>query len=321
MLKALKPYMLSIFCSCCYAGLNIISKVSLDKGMSRYVLVVYAHAFATLATAVLAILFERKNKSKITKSILRDIFFLGLLGAVLGRTLFFAGLEMERLDISKLSAQAKIAGTLVALGGAILSTLYKGIVIISAHRRHGNQTDGISKVFLDGNWIKGSLMLFISYLSLAAFFIVQTWTIKKYPAPITLTSLSCLAGTLLASIMTAILDHKPASWRLSWNITLLAPIYSGIVVFGITVYAQTLVIREKGPVFMTAFRPSSTVIVAILGLLILGEELHLGEILGSILIVLGLYAILWAKAYENRRKSLEIMESDRAGGSETTMEK
>ena len=59
MLKALKPYMLSIFCSCCYAGLNIISKVSLDKGMSRYVLVVYAHAFATLATAVLAILFER----------------------------------------------------------------------------------------------------------------------------------------------------------------------------------------------------------------------------------------------------------------------
>ncbi|ESR43041.1 hypothetical protein CICLE_v100134151mg, partial [Citrus x clementina] len=105
---------------------------------------------------------------------------------------------MERLDISKLSAQAKIAGTLVALGGAILSTLYKGIVVISAHRRHGNQTDGISK----------------------------TWTIKKYPAPITLTSLSCLAGTLLAAIMTAILDHKPASWRLSWNITLLAPIYS-----------------------------------------------------------------------------------------------
>ncbi|ESR43040.1 hypothetical protein CICLE_v100134152mg, partial [Citrus x clementina] len=87
------PYMLSIFCSCCYAGLNIISKVSLDKGMSRYVLVVYAHAFGTLATAVLAILFERKNKSKITKSILRDIFFLGILGAVPGRTLFFAGLE------------------------------------------------------------------------------------------------------------------------------------------------------------------------------------------------------------------------------------
>ena len=51
----------------------------------------------------------------------------------------------------------------------------------------------------------------------------------------------------------------------------------GIVVFGITVYAQALVIREKGPVFTTAFRPSSMVIVAIMGLLILGEEMHLGE--------------------------------------------
>lgn len=59
MMKDLKPYMLSIFCCFCYAGYNLVSKVSLDEGMSRYVLVVYAHAFGTLATAVLAFLFER----------------------------------------------------------------------------------------------------------------------------------------------------------------------------------------------------------------------------------------------------------------------
>lgn len=47
--------------------------------------------------------------------------------------------------------------------------------------------------------------------------------------------------------------------------------------FGLTAYVQILVIREKGPVFVTAFRPLSTVIVAILGMLILGEQLHLGE--------------------------------------------
>ena len=80
---------------------------------------------------------------------------------------------MERSDISKLNAQAKIAGTFVDLGGAVPSTLYKGILVISPHRRHGNRTDGISKVFLDGNWIKGCLVLFISNLSLAAFFFLQ----------------------------------------------------------------------------------------------------------------------------------------------------
>ncbi|KAK9196456.1 hypothetical protein WN943_004584 [Citrus x changshan-huyou] len=69
-------------------GFLIVSKISLD-GMSRYVLVVYAHAIDDLVTAVLAILFERT----------------------------------EKLNISKRSAQEKTAGTLVALGGAILSTV------------------------------------------------------------------------------------------------------------------------------------------------------------------------------------------------------
>lgn len=54
-----KPYILCVFSNICFAGFNIVSKVSLDKGMSRYVLVVYGHAFGTLATALLVLLFER----------------------------------------------------------------------------------------------------------------------------------------------------------------------------------------------------------------------------------------------------------------------
>jgi hypothetical protein len=55
----LKPYIYCILANICFAGFNIVSKVSLDKGMSRYVLVAYGHAFGTLATALLAFLFER----------------------------------------------------------------------------------------------------------------------------------------------------------------------------------------------------------------------------------------------------------------------
>jgi hypothetical protein len=57
--EELKPYIYCIFSNFCFAGFNIISKVSLDKGMSRYVLVAYGHAFGTLASALLAFLFER----------------------------------------------------------------------------------------------------------------------------------------------------------------------------------------------------------------------------------------------------------------------
>jgi len=42
-----------------YAGMNIITKVSLNQGMSHYVLVVYRHAFATASIAPFAFMFER----------------------------------------------------------------------------------------------------------------------------------------------------------------------------------------------------------------------------------------------------------------------
>ncbi|KAK9284187.1 hypothetical protein L1049_023355 [Liquidambar formosana] len=327
----LRPHILSVLSCLSHAGFNIISKVSLDKGMNRYVLVVYGHALGTFATAFLALLFERHIERKLTLPVLRNIFFLGLLGAVLGRTLFYAGLEyssstfastmsnlvpsftfilailfrMERFDISKGSAQAKMGGTAMAFAGATLTTLYKGIVVISPSTRHCHQPSTTSKILVDRKWIKGSLMLLVSYFSIAASFVLQTTTIKKYPAPISLTSLTCLMGTFQAAIMTAIVDHKTSSWRLSWNISLLAPIYSGIIVFGITAYVQILIIQIKGPVFMTAYRPLSTLFVAIMGLLILGDALHLGSIIGATLIIIGLYAIMWGKEKEKEKKLME----------------
>ncbi|KAF8369757.1 hypothetical protein HHK36_032221 [Tetracentron sinense] len=221
----------------------------------------------------------------------------------------FCELRMEKLEISKVSSQAKISGTLVAFAGATLMTIYKGIVIISPPS-HPSHRSANSSLFLDKDWIKGSLLLITSYISLAAFYILQTATIKKYPAPISLTSLTCLMGTLQAVVMTLVLDHKASSWRMNWDIRLLAPIYSGIMIYGVTTYVQLLVIRRKGPVFMTAFRPLSTISVAVMGLIILGEELHLGDITGSILIFLGLYMMLWGKKKEKEKKPIKTEKCD-----------
>lgn len=57
--EVLGPYILCLAANFCFAGFNIVSKVSLDKGISRYVLVAYGHALGTVATAVLALLYER----------------------------------------------------------------------------------------------------------------------------------------------------------------------------------------------------------------------------------------------------------------------
>ena len=79
-LETAKPYIAMISLQFGYAGMNIITKVSLNRGMSHYVLVVYRHAFATAVIAPFAIVLERKIRPKISFSIFMQIFVLGLLG-------------------------------------------------------------------------------------------------------------------------------------------------------------------------------------------------------------------------------------------------
>ena len=57
--RSCKPYLAMISLQFGYAGMNIISKVSLNHGMSHYVLVVYRHAIATLSIAPFALILER----------------------------------------------------------------------------------------------------------------------------------------------------------------------------------------------------------------------------------------------------------------------
>jgi hypothetical protein len=58
-LESSKPYFAMISLQFGYAGMNIITKVSLNRGMSHYVLVVYRHAIATAVIAPFALIFER----------------------------------------------------------------------------------------------------------------------------------------------------------------------------------------------------------------------------------------------------------------------
>jgi hypothetical protein len=90
------------------------------------------------------------------------------------RQLIWLGIfRMEKLEISRRGSQAKILGTVVAFAGATLMTLYRGTAVISLHTRSSHQHVTSSKLFLDRDSIKGSLMLGASYLSLSAFYILQ----------------------------------------------------------------------------------------------------------------------------------------------------
>ncbi|XP_006836228.2 WAT1-related protein At5g07050 [Amborella trichopoda] len=197
-----KPYIAMMSLQFGYAGMNIITKVSLNRGMSHYVLVVYRHAFATGAIAPFAIILERKVRPKITFPIFMQMFVLGLLGPVIDQNFYYAGLKytsptfscamsnilpamtfvmaflcrMEKVNLKKVRSQAKVVGTLVTVAGAMLMTLYKGPIVemlwskhSSAHQGYGNSTPTST----DKDWLKGSILLIFACLAWAAFFVLQ----------------------------------------------------------------------------------------------------------------------------------------------------
>ncbi|RCV27769.1 hypothetical protein SEVIR_5G356500v4 [Setaria viridis] len=346
-----KPYIAMISLQFGYAGMNVITKVSLNHGMSHYVLVVYRHAFATVSIAPFALILERKVRPKMTWSVFLQIFVLALLGPVIDQNFYYAGLKftgptfacamsnilpamtfvmavifrMEKVDLKKVRCQAKVAGTLVTVAGAMMMTLYKGPLMKmagSSHVQphgHGGAEAPIAAIDPSGReWFLGSLFVIIATLAWASLFILQAHTLKQYAAPLSLTTLICFVGTLQAIVVTFAMEHRPSVWTIGFDMNLLAAAYAGIVTSSIAYYVQGLVIQKTGPVFASAFSPLMMIIVAVMGSFILSEKIFLGGVLGAVLIVMGLYSVLWGKHKETQEKeeeeAMELPVASKANG-------
>ncbi|CAN6328264.1 unnamed protein product [Urochloa humidicola] len=331
-----KPYVAMVSLQFGYAGMNVITKVSLNHGMSHYVLVVYRLAFATLSIAPFALALERgKLRPRITPWVFLQIFVLALLGPVIDQNFYYAGLKftsptfscamsnmlpamtfvlavlfrMEKVDLKKARCVAKVVGTLVTVAGAMLMTLYKGRAVemiwtrhVHLHGTHPAAAAAATAASADKDWLTGSIFLIIATLAWASLFILQAATLKSYDAPLTLTTLICFVGTLQAIVVTFVMERDASVWRIGFDMNLLAAAYAGIVTSSIAYYVQGLVIQSRGPVFASAFSPLMMIIVAIMGSFILAENIYLGGIIGSVLIVAGLYSVLWGKHKENLEK-------------------
>jgi len=333
-----KPYIAMISLQFGYAGMNIITKVSLNHGMSHYVLVVYRHAFATISIAPFALILERKVRPKMTWSVFWQIFVLALLGPVIDQNFYYMGLKftsptfscamsnilpamtfvmavifrMEKLHMKKLRCQAKVAGTLVTVAGAMLMTLYKGPIMELVWTKHMHTQSADSPAASadpsSSTWLLGSMFLIIATLAWASLFVLQAHTLKQYSAQLSLTTLICFVGTLQAVVVTFVMERKPSVWQIGFDMNLLAAAYAGIVTSSIAYYVQGLVIQKRGPVFASAFSPLMMIIVAIMGSFILAEKIYLGGVLGGVLIVVGLYSVLWGKYKEHKEtKEAESM--------------
>ncbi|XP_023531408.1 WAT1-related protein At2g39510-like [Cucurbita pepo subsp. pepo] len=321
-----KPYLMVIFVQFGYAGMTILVKSALDKGMSPHVFVVYRYAVATLVIAPFAIIFDRKARTKMSFSILCKIVLMGLLEPVIDQNLYTTGMKLttatfsaamgnilpafsflmawacrlEIVSILKRGSQAKILGTIVTVGGAMIMTFIRGPMLNLPWTKGSQPSASSGGSVTHQSQLKGSLMIAAGCICWSAFITLQAITLKDYPAELSLTALICLVGTIGGSGVAWIIERgNPAAWVLHFDSQLLAVVYSGVICTGVTYYLQGVVMQTKGPVFVTAFSPLGMVLVAIMSSFILGEMMLLGRVLGAVVIISGLYLVLWGKSKDD----------------------
>ncbi|KAK9058761.1 hypothetical protein SSX86_023604 [Deinandra increscens subsp. villosa] len=322
-----KPFFAVIFLQFGLAGMDVISKVALNEGMSNYVFVVYRHAVATIAMAPFAIALDKKIRPKMTKSIFVKLMLLALLEPVIDQNLYFLGmkattatfavsmcnvlpaitfvmaviLRLEVVNLKSIRSQAKVIGTITTVAGAMLMTLVKG-PLLELFWTQGRSNKNVINNGVDlHHSLKGAFMITIGCFSWSCFMVLQAITLKSYPAELSLTAWICFLGTIEGAIVALVMERgKAAVWAIKWDTTLLATLYSGIICSGLAYYIQGIIMKDRGPVFVTAFSPLSMIIVAILGSIFLAEQTYLGRVLGAIVIVAGLYMVVWGKSKDNK---------------------
>eukprot|EP00268_Persea_americana_P047685 TRINITY_DN4990_c0_g1_i2.p1 TRINITY_DN4990_c0_g1~~TRINITY_DN4990_c0_g1_i2.p1 ORF type:complete len:388 (+),score=28.41 TRINITY_DN4990_c0_g1_i2:400-1563(+) len=326
MLDRARPYLAMILLQFGYAGMNIITVVALNQGMSHYTLVVYRHIVATVIISPFAIIMERRVRPKMTFPIFIKILVLGLLEPVIDQNLYYAAmkytsatftsamcnilpaltfvmawiLRLEKVNMRRAPGQAKVVGTMVTVTGAMVMTLYKGPILEMVWSRGTNHGAPKSTDLVKKDWVRGSLMITFGSFCWSCFIILQTFTLRTYPAELSLTALICLAATVEGTVVALAMERgNTAIWAIGLNVKLLASIYGGIICSGIAYFVQGVIMRLRGPVFVSSFGPLTMIIVAILGSVILAEEITLGRVLGAVIIVCGLYLVVWGKSRDH----------------------
>ncbi|KAJ7549775.1 hypothetical protein O6H91_07G068200 [Diphasiastrum complanatum] len=254
-----------------YGVSYVLNKVALNNGMNRIVFSVYRDVVALAVLGPLAYFFER----------------------------------LEHIRYKRHDGQAKLTGILACISGAMLISIYKGPVILGStttiplHQQadmHLNNSSASS--FLNFNissWQLGAICLVANSLCLGTYLNLQAPTLSLYPAPISITFFAYLFGAAMLAIFGSWKIQESSSWMISGWTDVLAFVYSGIISSGVNFALMTTCVHLVGPFLVTAYMPMQGVATAILAHIFLVEALYLGNILGALLVVLGLYLVTWGQ--------------------------
>ncbi|KAJ7957813.1 WAT1-related protein [Quillaja saponaria] len=314
-----------------YAGFHVVSRAALNMGISKLVFPVYRNIIALLLLLPFAYFLEKKERPAITLNFLVQFFLLALVGITANQGFYLLGLDntsptfasaiqnsvpaitflmaailrIEQVRLNRKDGVAKVLGTIFCVAGASVITLYQGPVIYSPSPPLLTSNTSPSYVSRLGeangkSWALGCFYLICHCLSWSGWLVLQAPIIKKYPARLSVTSYTCFFGLIQFMIIALIFERSAQAWIFHSGEEVFTIFYAGVVASGIAFAVQIWCIDRGGPVFVAVYQPVQTLVVAIMASIALGEEFFLGGIIGAVLIIIGLYLVLWGKSEERK---------------------
>ncbi|KAL8222712.1 hypothetical protein R6Q57_020111 [Mikania cordata] len=306
-MQRLKATLMIVAARFAMAGVTISFKFAADFGMHMSVLITYRYLFASILIFPLALFLERNKRPKLTWTILFRTFICVTVGGPMSQNIYAKSLVLtsptftaaftnlippftfivavlfrsEKVEIGKIAGKAKVIGTIVGVGGAMILTFYKGhkLNIGSTHFNllhggHGHvapthKTSTHDQIF-------GSMLSLLYSISIALFYILQGKLSMDYPCHYSNTFLYSVIGFMQSFMYAIITEHSWSDWKLNFNIRLFLAIFQGICTL-LVVFLVMAAVHLEGPLFVSIFNPLVLVFVAIAGFLMLDEKLYVGR--------------------------------------------
>ncbi|TVU25972.1 hypothetical protein EJB05_28495, partial [Eragrostis curvula] len=250
------------------------------------------------------------------------IFFNGFIGYAVPMSLYYWGLRdttasysvqfpniiplttfvlsvifrMEALRIGSIAGSLKIAAVVVSVGGTMLITLYKGKILHlwNPILHQANKDD----MEVSSHLLRATIFLVGSSFTLATWYLIQSKVLKVYPYKYWSSMATCLVGGFQTAVAGVIMRRDESAWKIGWDINLVTIIYSGAFATAGKYSLNSWAVANKGPAYPPMFTPLSVVFTVVLGSIFIGDEITVGSLIGTTMVVAGLYVFLWAKAKE-----------------------
>uniref|UniRef100_A0A2P2K9W3 WAT1-related protein n=1 Tax=Rhizophora mucronata TaxID=61149 RepID=A0A2P2K9W3_RHIMU len=274
-LVRLLPFAAMVMLEILDVGLTTISKAAMSRGMSHFIFVLYSNALATLILFPSSFIFLRNKRPPITFPLLCKFFILSLLGVTIMQNCVSTGVDYSSPTL------ASAMGQLIPPFTFVLAVTFR-----------------MEKLDLKSS--KSQIKILSTVVSVLGALIIILYKgpplgpTRAHPVPAPSSMLTAKTSWVIGGLFLV-----TASLSLSTS-TIFQAVFGNLVTFVVMAWC----IVKKGPVFVATFKPLGIAIAALLGVFFLGDTLHVGSILGAIVIVAGFYGVIWAQSKEEEKDEL-----------------